>query len=109
MTLGHSFLSIESAAMTKKATPAHQPLPVRYHTMKATTAAGMRIRIRRMRKMMISPIIINAISPSISPVGNGRLDAISSALVLFHVIKIIIVKANCNSQHSVRRVVDNEE
>lgn len=64
--------------MTRKATPANHPLLVRYHTMKATIAAGMSMRIRRMRKIMISPIIIKAMSPSISPVGNGRLNVISS-------------------------------
>jgi hypothetical protein len=46
--------------------------------MKATMAAGMSIRIKRMMKMMINPIIINAMSPIISPVGNGKLKVNSS-------------------------------
>lgn len=80
--------------MTKKATPAHQPLLVIYHTMKATMAAGMSIRIKRMMKMMINPIIIKAISPKISFVGKGKLNANSSHFCFLKVAKITIAKAN---------------
>ena len=63
--------------------------------MKATTAAGMSIRIKRIRKIMINPIIIKAISPKISLVGKGKLNADSLHLCCFlKVAKITIAKAN---------------
>lgn len=60
---------MDNDAITRKAMPANQPLPVKYHTTKATIAAGIRIKSRWMMKIMISPIIINATSPAISPIG----------------------------------------
>jgi len=55
--------------MTRNATPAHQRLPVKNQTTIATMAAGISIKMRRMRKIMMSPIMIRAIIPKTSLVG----------------------------------------
>lgn len=78
--LRQSFFSIDRAAMTKNATPAHQRLPVKNQTIIATIAAGISIKIRRIRKIMMMPIMIRATIPRISFI--GRLNSYSDSEVV---------------------------
>lgn len=49
--------------MTRNAVPAHHRLPVKNQTTKATRAAGINIKSRRITKMITRPIMIKPISP----------------------------------------------
>lgn len=59
----YNFLSTDKAAIIRNAIPAHHRLPVRNQTTKATRAAGINMKIKRITKMIIKPIIIKPISP----------------------------------------------
>ncbi len=50
--------------MIRKATPAHHSSPVRNQTTKATRAAGIKIKNKRITKIIIRPIMISPISPT---------------------------------------------
>jgi hypothetical protein len=62
----HNFFNIDKAAITRKAIPAHHKLPVRNQTMKATIAAGISTRSKRMINIIIKPMIIRTTSPNMS-------------------------------------------
>ncbi len=48
MSYHHNFFNTDKAAITRKAIPAHHKLPVRNQTIKATIAAGISTRSKRM-------------------------------------------------------------
>ncbi len=53
--------------MIKNAIPAHQRFPsVRYQTIKATIAAGISMKSRRIMKIIIKPSMIKPMSPKMS-------------------------------------------
>jgi len=60
----HNFFNIDKAAIIKNAIPAHHRLPVRNQTTKATKAAGISTKSKRITRIMIRPIMIRPISPN---------------------------------------------